>query len=107
MSAQLPGPDEYTVGLICALAIELAAAIQMMDEEIDGCPNLKQDPSDTNSYSFGRVGGHNVVITCLPRIGTSAAATVAARMRSTFPSMRFGLMVGIGGGVPSAGDIRL
>jgi hypothetical protein len=59
MSAQLPGPDEYTVGLICALAIELAAAIQMMDEEIDECPNLKQDPSDTNSYSFGRVGGHN------------------------------------------------
>jgi nucleoside phosphorylase len=107
MPAQLPGPDEYTVGLICALAIELAAAIQMMDEEIDECPNLRQDPSDTNSYSFGRVGGHNVVATCLPRIGTNAAATVAAQMRSTFRSMQFGLMVGIGGGVPSAADIRL
>jgi nucleoside phosphorylase len=40
--------------------------------------------------------------------GTISAATVAAHMRTTFPSIRFGLMVGIGGGVPSTNnDIRL
>ena len=53
---------------------------------------------------------HNVALTCLPSgvYGTVSAATVAARMRITFPSIRFGLMVGIGGGVPSTkNDIRL
>lgn len=28
-------------------------------------------------------------------------------MTSTFPSLQFGLMVGIGGGVPGGADIRL
>lgn len=32
--------------------------------------------------------------------GTIPAATVAANMTTTFPSIRFGLLVGIGGGVP-------
>ena len=47
---------------------------------------------------------------CLPSgvYGTIPAATVAAHMRTTFPSIHFGLMVGIGGGVPSTNeDIRL
>ena len=40
--------------------------------------------------------------------GTVTTATVAAHMRTTFPSICFGLMVGIGGGVPSTNDdIRL
>src|SRR6267378_5108144 len=47
---------------------------------------------------------------CLPLgiYGTISAATVAAHMQTTFPSIRFGLMVGIGGGVLSTNnDIRL
>jgi len=79
----------------------------MMDEEH---PDLPQDPTDTNSYSFGRIGEHNVVMACLPagQLGTNSAASVASQMRTRFPSIRFGLMVGIGGGVPSAeADVRL
>ena len=50
------------------------------------------------------------MIACLPEgeIGNNAAATVATRMTATFPSVKFGLMVGIGGGVPPAvrlGDV--
>ncbi|KAI1035606.1 hypothetical protein LB504_006149 [Fusarium proliferatum] len=42
------------------------------------------------------------------QLGTSSAAVIAARMKSTFTAIRFGLMVGIGGGVPSdQADIRL
>lgn len=45
---------------------------------------------------------HNVVIACLPKgeIGNNSAATVVTRMISSFPNMKFVLMVGIGGGVP-------
>lgn len=83
----------------------MAAALAVLDE---GHPKLSTSGMDTNNYSFGRVGEHNVVIACLPsgRYGTVSAATVAIQMRSTFPALRFGLMVGIGGGVPSK-DIRL
>ncbi|KAI7970217.1 hypothetical protein EIK77_008444 [Talaromyces pinophilus] len=99
--------DDYTVGWICALPVELAAAQEMLDEEhgtsITG-------PNDNNIYSLGRIGEHNIVIACLPdgETGTSSAAVVAAQIQLAFPSIRFGLMVGVGGGVPTTdSDIRL
>ena len=99
--------EDYSVGWVCALPIELAAATEMLDEEHSGLP---QDSNDTNLYTLGRIYEHNVVIACLPagQMGTSSAAAVATQMKSKFASIRFGLMVGIGGGVPSAqSDIRL
>lgn len=99
--------EQYTVGWICALSIELAAAAKMLDEEH---PRLPQDPNDHNSYTFGRIGDHNIVIGCLPKgqLGVVSAATVATQMKSSFNSIRLGLMVGIGGGVPNEeNDIRL
>ncbi|CAI7591314.1 unnamed protein product [Penicillium palitans] len=59
---------------------------------------------------LGELAGHNVVVACLPAgiYGTTFAAVVATQMRLTFPAIRIGLMVGIGGGVPSlTTDIRL
>ena len=99
--------DDYTVGWVCALPVELAAAQEMLDDEHDTPP---YDAHDTNLYTCGRVGEHNVVIACLPegQTGTNSAAAVAVQMKSTFSSTRFGLMVGIGGGVPSEeADVRL
>src|SRR5436190_7710334 len=98
---------DYTVGWICALPQELVAAIAMLDERHSP---LEQHPADHNLYTLGRVGQHNVVIACLPagQTGNNSAATVAARMKYCFAGIRFGLMVGIGGGVPSREhDIRL
>jgi nucleoside phosphorylase len=99
--------QDYTIGWVCALPIELAAATEMLDEEHQDVP---QDGNDTNLYTLGRISGHNVVLACLPagQMGTSSAATVAIQMQSKFTSLRFSLMVGIGGGVPSAeSGIRL
>ncbi|KAJ9319710.1 hypothetical protein DTO271D3_479 [Paecilomyces variotii] len=69
----------------------------------------EQDSADTNSYTLGRIGMHNVAIACLPQYGTISAAIVANNMIRTFSkSLRIGLMVGVGGGIPSAThDIRL
>jgi nucleoside phosphorylase len=101
--------DDYTVGWVCALPVELAAAQEMLDEEH---PDLEHDATDNdkNLYALGSISGHNVAIVCLPagRIGNNPAATVATQMRATFKKIRFGLMVGIGGGVPSTeADVRL
>ena len=99
--------DDYTVGWVCALPVELAAAQEMLDEEHDTPPSAAPD---TNIYTCGRVGEHNVVIACLPegQTGTNSAAAVAVQIKIAFPSTRFRLIVSIGGGVPSEeADIRL
>jgi nucleoside phosphorylase len=91
---------DYTVGWICALPKELTAATAMLDERH---PDLSKPPNDNNAYTLGSIRGHNVVLTCLPKgmIGNVPAATVASCLVTTFPSIKLGLMVGIGGGVPS------
>ncbi|KAL2833280.1 hypothetical protein BDW59DRAFT_156780 [Aspergillus cavernicola] len=100
-----PSVEDYAVGWICALPIELAAATEMLDETYDSFEN-----GGSSRYNLGRISEHNVVLACLPKgqMGTNSAATVAAELKSSFPSIRFGVLVGIGGGVPSAdADIRL
>ncbi|KOS36610.1 hypothetical protein ACN38_g12632 [Penicillium nordicum] len=104
-----PPLERFQIGWICALAIEAAAAKEMLDESF-GILDA-QDPSDSNTYTLGRIGNHHVVIACLPggQYGTTSATTVANNMVRTFSkSLRIGLMVGVGGGIPSAAhDIRL
>ncbi|VUC31400.1 unnamed protein product [Clonostachys rosea] len=101
-------PEKYTVGWICANAIEATAAWAFLDEVHEG---LKSQPvNDDNDYTLGRIGKHNVVIALLSigSYGTTAAATVARDMLRTFHNLRIGLTVGIGGGAPSRkNDIRL
>ncbi|KAL4947716.1 hypothetical protein BDW69DRAFT_177885 [Aspergillus filifer] len=72
---------------------QIPAAIAMLDERHEDLPN---PITDHNAYTLGSMSNHNVVIACLPRggIGTSPTATVATRLMSSFPSIRFGLMVG-------------
>lgn len=96
-----PGVEEYTIGWISALQEEYEAACRMLDDEFDG-PEVAE-VNDNNNYLFGRVGGHNVVVGCLPhgRYGTSSAAMVAKDMVRSFPNLKFALMVGIGGGAPT------
>ncbi|KAE8397202.1 purine and uridine phosphorylase [Aspergillus pseudonomiae] len=99
--------DDYTVAWICALPLEMAAAKAMLDKVH---PPLPQPKTDHNVYTLGRVSSHNVVVAPLPSgvYGTISASTVVSHMVSTYPNIRFGLMVGIGGGVPSeSADIRL
>ncbi|KAF3259843.1 hypothetical protein TWF128_003836 [Orbilia oligospora] len=70
--------------------------------------DLPKPPDDDNVYTLGVVNKHKVAIACLPKgtYGNNAAARVATAMVRTFPSIKFGLMVGIGGGNP-VDDVRL
>lgn len=99
MSRATLSHSSYGIGIICALVEEKAAMEMMLDEEHE---QLEQQSRDHNSYTLGKIGKHNVVIACLPggHQGKAAAATVAVHMLYSFP-IKLGLMVGIGGGVPS------
>ncbi|POR37483.1 Uncharacterized protein TPAR_02314 [Tolypocladium paradoxum] len=104
----MANPHDYTVGWICAITTEYVAAQAFLDEEHEGPEFVSTN--DNNDYTLGRIGRHNVVITVLPHgeYGISSAAGVARDMLHSFPNVRIGLMVGIGGGAPSPkNDIRL
>ncbi|KAK6512590.1 hypothetical protein TWF481_001474 [Arthrobotrys musiformis] len=99
---------DYTIGWICALALEFTAAVAVLDEVHPELPALE---NDTNAYTFGRVGSHNIIIAGLPSgvYGLTSASTVAINLRQSFPSIGYCLLVGIGGGAPllPKNDIRL
>lgn len=99
--------DDYTVGWICALPVETAAANLMLDKLHPPLPSLR---ADENTYILGSIGEHNVVIASLPggAYGNTSATSVGMQLLSSFRAIRIGLMVGVGGGVPSSNaDIRL
>ena len=92
--------EDYSIAWICALDLELTAARGMLDKEHDELPIGNQD---SNTYTLGQIGPHNIVIASLPQgtIGTSAAAICASNLLRSFPKVRFGLLVGVGGAAPS------
>jgi nucleoside phosphorylase len=101
-------PKDYAVGWICAISTEYVAAQAFLDEKHDRPECVS--PNDNNIYTLGRVGKHKVVIAVLPdgEYGIAAAAGVARDILHSFPNIRIGLIVGIGGGAPSRKhDIRL
>ncbi|KAJ5438537.1 uncharacterized protein N7458_009535 [Penicillium daleae] len=89
--------NAYTVGWVSALDCELIAARALLDEEDEA---LEPALHDANFYVLGRFEKHNVVITSTSGYGTNAATQAVTNMIRSFPNIRFGLMVGIGGAVP-------
>ncbi|KAE8151959.1 hypothetical protein BDV25DRAFT_138323 [Aspergillus avenaceus] len=99
---------DYSVGWICALPCELEAARRALDKT--HYHELELAECDENTYTYGEIHGHNVVIACLPSgvYGTTSATVAAQHMNASFRSLRYRFMVGVGGGVPSrSNDIRL
>ncbi|KAI0437967.1 ankyrin repeat protein [Xylaria telfairii] len=101
--------DDYLVGWVCALPIEVAAAKATLDRIHDNLPP-NQNADDSNSYIFGSLQGHNVVL-AYPSSGVYGKTSVAgavAHLHMSFKSLRYILMVGIAGGVPGTKeDVRL
>ncbi|KAH6697590.1 nucleoside phosphorylase domain-containing protein [Plectosphaerella plurivora] len=101
-------PRIYTIGWISATEIESVAAQQFFDERHPIPEQVTRH--DNNVYALGRIGHHNVVMACLPmgEYGSTTATRVARDILNSFPNVCLGLMVGVGGGAPTADDdIRL
>lgn len=96
-------PEDYTIACICPLPLE-AAPLEAMLDKYHECTFWSQH----NSYTLGEIGGHNVVIATMPEMGNNKAATVAVNLMNDFKSIKLGLLIGVGGGLPSEqDDIRL
>ncbi|KAK2590875.1 hypothetical protein QQS21_011429 [Conoideocrella luteorostrata] len=99
----------YRVAWIAPLEVEARAATLMLDKRHFG--RIPQDSSDDYVYRAGEMCGHNVVIAAFPpgqHYGVASAADLAGRVKTRFPNIRFGLLVGVAAGIPSPSrDIRL
>lgn len=94
--------QDYTIGWLCALPKEQVAAV--FDEDHPSIEGINNP-----NFSLGRIDVHHVTMVCLPSMGPTDAARQLARLQSSFPNIRYVLVVGIAGGVPLAhgGDVRL
>ncbi|RAH45696.1 uncharacterized protein BO95DRAFT_453201 [Aspergillus brunneoviolaceus CBS 621.78] len=108
--------DEYSVGWVCTLPIEVEAAKASFDCIHENLlpPNLNLN--NNNNYILGSLQGHKVVLAypnC--RAGDDgedddklSLADVATQLQANFTAVRIILMVGIAGAAPKTNeDIRL
>ena len=91
--------NNYTVGWICMLPKEQTTATAMLNQIH---PDLPKPPHNHNTYTLGLVCNHKITIACLPKgkYSNNPAVTVMTQMVNTFLSIKVGLMVGIGNGIP-------
>lgn len=64
---------------------------------------------ETQAYTLGDLGPHRVVVTKLPRTGSTEEASISSgsattRLLGTFQEVEYVLLVGVGGGVPHYTD---
>ncbi|KAJ3570125.1 hypothetical protein NPX13_g5838 [Xylaria arbuscula] len=95
--------NDFEIAIICALPLEADAVVALFDRRWDS-RRYRKAPGDTNTYSTGAIGHHNVVLVHLPNMGKVAAARAAACLHTSYGGIRLALVVGICGGIPSNGS---
>ncbi|KZL66524.1 kinesin light chain [Colletotrichum tofieldiae] len=93
--------DDFQVAVICALPLEYDAVAFAFDEIWDD--DMGNAPGDSNAYTTGRIGSHNIVLLLLPGMGKASAASAAATLRLSYTGIKLAILTGVCGGVPSPG----
>ncbi|RTE79111.1 hypothetical protein BHE90_006420 [Fusarium euwallaceae] len=95
----------FETAIICALSLEADAIEALFDHHWkDDQVFYGKAPGDTNVYSPGVMGRHNVVLVYMSGMGKSAAAAAAASCRISFPKINLAILVGVCGAVPVIHD---
>ncbi|KAG8626178.1 hypothetical protein KVT40_006579 [Elsinoe batatas] len=93
--------SDFRVAIICALPEEKEAVVAVMDrmysEEDIYIPG---HVNDTNTYTYGQLGGQPVALCTLQDAGTRTAAQAIAKMEVSFLKLTIIFVVGIAGGAP-------
>lgn len=109
LSSKPPGltRNDYTVACVCPMGVELAPVEALLDEIHPHVP-LESNPRfgriEVVAYTLGRIGGYNIVVAAMSRVGNNAAASVTTQLHSDFPFVEFCFLVGVGGGIPGDSD---
>ncbi|WZH49653.1 nucleoside phosphorylase domain-containing protein [Fusarium acuminatum] len=90
---------DFNVAIICALTLEADPIEALFDERWD-CSIYNKAPGDSNAYSTGRIGYHNVVLVYMPEAGKVNGSVAAVNCRISFPNVKLAIVVGVCGVVP-------
>jgi nucleoside phosphorylase len=90
---------DFEIAIICALPLEASVVGACFDKRWDD-QTYGKVPRDSNAYSTGMIGHHNVVLVHMSNMGKVAAATAAACLRASFQGIQLALVVGICGAAP-------
>jgi hypothetical protein len=94
---------DFEIAIICALPLEATVIGAVFDKRWND-QTYGKAPRDSNAYSTGVIGRHNVVLVHMPNMGkvaaAAAAAAAAACLRASFQGIQLALVVGICGGAP-------
>ena len=90
---------DFEIAIICALPLEASVVAACFDKQWDD-QTYGKAPNDSNAYSTGVIGHHNVVLVHMPNMGKVAAATAAAYLSASFQGIKLALVVGICGAAP-------
>ncbi|KAK6516739.1 hypothetical protein TWF506_006631 [Arthrobotrys conoides] len=90
---------DFEIAIICALPLEASVVSELFDQRFDEKAYGKAQ-GDSNAYSTGVIGNHNVVLVHMPDMGKVAAATAAACLHSSYQNIQLALTVGICGAAP-------
>lgn len=97
--------DEFEIAIICTVPCATNAILVAMDELWH---EHRQDygklSGDDNSYDFGRMGEHSVVVTTLASTGLVSASSAARSLKMSFNFIKLALLVGICGAIPFKKD---
>ncbi|RSL99213.1 hypothetical protein CEP52_009867 [Fusarium oligoseptatum] len=91
----------FETAIFCALPLEVNPVEALFDHHYkDDGVFYGKALGDTNAYSTGVIGRHNVVLVHMPGMGKLAAAAAAACCRISFPKIKLAILVGVCGAVP-------
>lgn len=92
--------DDFRIAIICALQKEFDAVDILLEEIWENEDAFRPRHPDTNTYTFGRLGGKPVVLVNLPSMGKVSAATVATNLGISFKYIEIAFLTGICGAAP-------
>ncbi|KAK4065526.1 hypothetical protein Trihar35433_7646 [Trichoderma harzianum] len=99
---------EFKIAILCALPLEASGLRGLFDVHWNA-EKYGKEQMDTNAYTLGVIGSHNVVLVHMPYMGKVAATAAATNLRASFRGIQLALVVGICGGAPfgPSGEVLL
>ncbi|KAH6873475.1 hypothetical protein B0T10DRAFT_466260 [Thelonectria olida] len=99
--------EDFEIAIVCALPVEFDAVALTIDQFWDDAGDLYgRAVGDQNSYTTGRIGNYDVVLTLLPNIGKVSTAGAAASLRVSYSRLKIVVLAGVCGEVPGLGSRR-
>ncbi|POR35460.1 Uncharacterized protein TPAR_04341 [Tolypocladium paradoxum] len=93
---------DFEIAIFCALALEYDAVTLLFDEYWE--KDYGRATGDTNTYTAGRIGQHNVVLVVLAGMGKASAATAFSSINPSYTGVQLALLVGVCAGIPKDND---